>query len=577
MKRCPQCGARADEPEARFCAECSSPLADDAPDSPADRRQTDGLPASSGPVASAPDTAGQQADQTAASGAKEDGAAAYVREVQRCLSDGVLDARDEAALAEVRVGAGLSAQQAAELERAAKDAWTSGAEPCPTAPVVLEINDAHFYMEKLAGVLDFRLRNQTDAPLERVTLSVAGKWLGQEEGHIGHVAAGQTCRRPLPIRPELAGEHLVEITLKYRQGGIVRTWTAHTLFKVLRQNESLANLTLNIDQSMRMTGEKIGFGQSIRNEVQQGLISGLIQNVNDLLQRSFTPAWQTVPLVAHDAARGVRLAFELLGRSPWLDHAALLLESGGSSRRLLVRTQAAVALGRNRKSDIVLRRYPRGSENDEATRLIQGHAAHCLLQLTDEGLTLRDCQTANGTWLDGVRVHDVVPVRLDRPSEIDVAQALRLRLTPLRDAAREPADDAGRRYRRLGAPDDVWQTSQRVGLRGVLLERLDQVAAEECYVIVYRWVDWPADLPGADAARTTAGATLRLLRIGGRLWGEVRGEEPTVDAGGLVLESGSVFPITRDLVLSAGTWRGVFTPFVQYGLGAKEREAGGER
>lgn len=572
MKRCPQCGARADEPEARFCAECSSPLADDTPGPAADRP-----PAAESSVAAPPEAAAQRSDETAASPAKEDGAAAYVREVQRCLSDGVLDARDEAALAEARVDAGLSAQQAAELESAAKGSWTTDAEASPTAPVVLELNDAHFYMEKLAGVLDFRLRNQTDAPLERVTLSVSGKWLGQEESHIMHMAAGQTCQRPLPIRPELAGEHLVEITLKYQQGGIVRTWTAHTLFKVLRQNESLANLTLNIDQSMRMTGEKIGFGQSIRNEVQQGLVSGLIQNVNDLLQRSFTPAWQAVPLAAHDAARGVRLAFELLGRGPWLEQAALLLESGGSSRRLLVRTQAAVALGRNRKSDIVLRRFPPSNENNEQTLRIQGHAAHCLLRLTDAGLTLCDCQTANGTWLDGERVQDAMPVRLDRPSKIDVAQALRLRLTPLRDAAREPADDAGRRYRRLGAPDDVWQNSLRLGLRGVLLERLDNVAAEECYVIVYRWVDWPADLPGADMASTTTGPTLRLLRIGGRLWGEIRGEEHAAEADGRALESGSVFPITRDLGLSAGTWQGMFTPFVQYGLGAKGRAAGGER
>ena len=137
-----------------------------------------------------------------------------------------------------------------------------------------------------------RRHNRPEQALEGITLAVAGKWLGREESHIAQVTAGQTCRRPLPIRPELAGEHVVEITLKYRQGGYLRTWTAHTLFKVLRQNESLANLTLNIDPSTNLSGDKIGFGQSIRKPVHEGQISGLIHDSHDLRQRKSTPARQ---------------------------------------------------------------------------------------------------------------------------------------------------------------------------------------------------------------------------------------------------------------------------------------------
>jgi hypothetical protein len=555
VKRCPQCGAQAEEAEAHFCAECGSPLLGEDADSGA------------GPVARLSSASRESVRHDGdAAAVDESCSTAYVREVQQRLADGAIDADDEAALENVRRKAGLSEAEAAALRTEAKAPFVTNAPEQGRCPLLVEINDAHFYMEGLLGVLDFRLTNMSGQPLERIKLTLAGKRLGEAETSLAQLPPRANERRLIQIEPDRAGEHLVDITVRFRTAGIAHTWTAQTLFKVLRHNESIESLTIHIDQSTKLTGEKIGFGQSIRKEVHEGLISGLIRDVNDLLQQKFAPSWQELPLVSRDTMRGLRIVPELAARTPWLSKATLVMGDGFC--RTLIIAKPAVSLGRNRKNDIVIRVLPKSPENDPLTLRLQGHAPHCSVELTADGLRLVDHHTAHGTWLDGKRVSDVADVALDRPTELNLAGVLCCRFVPLRDHPRRTAEE-DKRYQRLGLFDESWKLGEQAGIRGVLIERISNLAEAECYLIVYRWVDVPAELPPAFRGTGPAFSALRIVNIRGQLWVEVRGDEPTLKVEKVALDAGSVLPVTPGVVCDVGGWHGGFTMATQVGLEGK--------
>ncbi len=591
MRKCPQCGAPVQEPQARFCEDCSAPLA--APDENAEHetapsaagnaeREAAAQPATASPPAQSATVAAERTSTRPA--------------VDPPASVPDADAGDDppAAVSDAVVESGAD-----DVTRPDYRATSDGANaPMANAPaadtVALEVNDAHFYMEGLAGVLDFRVVNRGDCVLEQVRLEAVGRRLGHEATHPQAIPAGQTRWFPLQIEPELAGEHLVDITLRCQRDGVDETWTARTLFKVLRRNESVENLTIHIDQSTQMTGEKIGFGQSIRKEVREGWARGLIRDVNDLLRQSFPASWQGVPLVAQVETGGVRLVPELVSRRPWLKAATLLAGPDATHPRVLLLTGPTVTLGRNRSCDIVLRRFPRSEEHDRLTRLIQGRAPHCSIELNADGVVLRDHETTHGTKLDGMRVTRTVALPLQRASEIAIGAALKLRVRPICDDDAEAATCRGRRLCRLGAPDEVWRQSAGLDLRAILIERLDELATRERYLIVYRWVDWPAELGslsgasqdapqgtsehaasavgarGVSDAAGVAGAAghidWRLIRVRGQLWVEACGLAAGLSAAGVALDRGSAFPVTPGLKLSAGNCQTKLDPPHQIGL-----------
>jgi len=300
--------------------------------------------------------------------------------------------------------------------------------------------------------------------------------------------------------------------------------------------------------------------------VHKGLVSGLIQDVNDLLQQKFTPAWKQLPLASCDTPQGIRLVPELTARTPWLSKATLVIGEG--RRRTLIITKPTVSLGRNRENDIVLRVFPRSRENDALSLRLQGHAPHCSLELTAEGLRLVDHQTANGTWLNGKRVSNATIVPTDRPSDLNLAGALRCRLVILRESAAGAAED-NRRYQRLGPGDESWKLGEQAGIRGVLIERISNLADAECYLIVYRSVDVPAELPPVFRGAGCALVALRVINVRGHLWVEARCNEPALNVENAALDHGSVFPLTPGIVCHVGTWRSTFAVATQAGLDDK--------
>jgi hypothetical protein len=170
--------------------------------------------------------------------------------------------------------------------------------------------------------------------------------------------------------------------------------------------------------------------------------------------------------------------------------------------------------------------------------------------------------TLNGTILNGTTVKDKAAIPLDRPSEVDVGKALRLRIVPFLADSKDSV-----RYAPLGQTDDPWRISEDLGLRSVLIQRIDNLPNEE-YLIVYRWAEIGSGLgnelliPDGQLKRKH----MRLIRAGGQFW-----LESLVDGGLVVgdtdLDRGQACPLLVDTELDIVGTTARITQFEQHGLG----------
>jgi hypothetical protein len=432
-------------------------------------------------------------------------------------------------------------------------------------PLRLEINDGHFYMEGHCGVLEFRITNCSDERMKELRLTAVGQRLGVANEIKMNLAAHGRRDARIQIEPQRGGEHVIDVTMESTLGRNKQSWTSQARLKILGRNENPS--TIVVDQSLH-AGNNIGYGMSMRNEVRDGIASGLIKDVNDLIRQQYSESWKPLQLTPTDAVRsGVVQLVSEFANQPALQKATLSFESAGACCHVHVLGLPEVRLGRSREqNDLVLRRLPRSKESDQLSLQISDRGPHLRISLRKEGLFLIDHMTANGTWFNGNRIRDEVQLPLDRSSEVDVAHALRLRLTPHLDSHSVGEFRLGR-YVAFGAADDLWQTAERLSLRALSIERLDNLTQER-YLILYRWavcgteptneLAWPA------SAKT--GRLFRILRLGGRLWIEALAADNVLSVDGIPLESESGVPLSNGLKLSDGGSFLSFGEFRQVGL-----------
>ncbi|MFW6061861.1 MAG: hypothetical protein ACOC93_03540 [Planctomycetota bacterium] len=553
---CPHCQADITVPEASFCEQCGSVLHRQQPPAPS--------PAS---VSEPPSTTGHDDPETA-----------YQRTVTGAMADGAVDPQDRQLLEETREDLQITPSQAARLEAAAMEEMATVApEGAPADdPLSLEINDNHFYMEHHLGVLDLRLRNQTDRPIRQIHLSARGTYLDPQNERSFSLAPGARRRARIQLLPSLAGEHLVELTLRCEIDDQSRLYTAQPMLRVLQADAPPSNLTLVIDQRMQ-AGRNIGYGMHVQNEVKEGVAKGLIQSANDLLGQKFADSWEPLPLVYSEelsredesgAKRHVRPVPACRADEGGLRRANLTLFGDPAAARWCLLAGQQIALGRSRScNDIVLRVMPRSQTNDSLSLQITAKRPHLALSLEPEGLILADQDTTNGTHLDGQAVDGRVTVPLDRPSEVDVAGAMRLRLVPF--AGGEDSDSVpAERYSELGHADLVWQTARTLGLRSLLIERQDELATRERYLVTYRWAYAGRGagneiiLPGG----CPQPRCLRVVRLDSGLWLESLSESGCAKLGGMPLTCQTACPLREELVVGCEQTKLEIGPFGQIGL-----------
>jgi hypothetical protein len=294
----------------------------------------------------------------------------------------------------------------------------------------------------------------------------------------------------------------------------------------------------------------------------------VIRDFNDMMSQVYPPKWKRLDLVRREAGKALAVA-EQPGRQ-WLNKASLVLaDSNGKEKRVLLLGLGEVRLGRHReRSDIVLRVLPRSKQNDRLSCRITAKRPHLRIALQADGLFVIDQDTPGGTRLDDQPVRGAARIDLGRTGALDVAGAVRLRLTPCCDDQSVEALTA-EQCERLGRADGAWRTAEGLGLRGLLIERVDNLADEERYLVVYRWVDCGADVGGGfvSGMGCSGEPAPRVLRVGGRLWGWVGVEAARPgDSESVEFVGGWAFPLSVGQRIRGGVAAGRIEEWRQFGL-----------
>jgi len=567
MSKCPKCGERIDHPDtACFCSQCGATLGGEKAD----------VGTAAKPEASAakqpelPDEdSGDQLDSAVTIRRDDEQAEAqYVQAVKQSMANGVLDAKDESVLREAQEHLRLSDARAAALKVEAISSVISPEEetaPSEHAPVSLEMNVNHFTVQDYKCVLQFRLTNHRDLPVKKVVLAVRGAQLGNPKEWRLSLQPNECCDRLIQVKPEDAGMNIVEITLSCTLEGKASTWSVQHILVVFEKTDTPSEIVINGPTFNASDNAKMGYGMLVNGQPQEDLVKGLFPNINALLRKEYPPMWRTMQL--RKEREDTDLVVQPLPRRPAggqiVDqNASLVFGRGEVVRRVLLLGLAHIRMGRRRENDVVLRCFPRSDDNDVLTLQIQG-GPHIILSLRREGLMLSSGDTLNGTMLNGTTVKGKAAIPLDRPSEVDVAKAMRLRIVPFLADSKD-----GGRYALLGQRDNLWRISEDLGLRSVLIQRVDNLAGEEEYLIVYRWAEIGSGF--GNELRVPDGQLknkhMRLTRTGGQFWAESL-VDGGLTAGGADVDRGQACPLVMDTELDIAGTIARITRFEQHGLG----------
>ncbi|MFP4217012.1 MAG: FHA domain-containing protein [Phycisphaerae bacterium] len=548
MQTCSKCGELLEHPEARFCSACGATVEQDergdqgeqvdaaTPPAPAEEGESPGA------LAGGEEPAGAGLDESS-----------YASAVERAMADGVLDASDREALNEIRDSLQLDTHRAEQLEQDALASTGPGEGPAEVttesaAPLRLEINDSRFYMSGRSGVLDFQLSNTGDTAITALEMVVRGAYIEKAQRKVHRLKPRASHRVRLPVRPTLAGEHMLDFLVSCEVGEDHYAGSAQPILRVLDEDVAPEQLSIVIDQSMK-AGKNIGYGMDVQREVQDGMLKGLIRSANDLLMKRFPEHWRAItlsddPELAEQrwGPKTVKVRPLATADGPACTRTCISAEGDGLPN-VFILTGREITFGRSSTdNDVLLRALPRSNQKDAMSRRIQG-VAHFTLRLAEDGLVVADGETTNGTWVDGRRLDSGQEVPLRGPCEVSIADAVRLRLVPMWEKDPLPAD----RLSLLGEVDELWKHAEKHRLRSVMIERLDGLALEERYMVVYRWavigrgagVEVP--LPGACSRRRC----LRLLRLGEHLWLESLTDDGCLAVEGENLAAHAALPLEQ--------------------------------
>jgi hypothetical protein len=347
------------------------------------------------------------------------------------------------------------------------------------------------------------------------------------------------------------GQYLLDVRVSFpeAQAGMPRFFGTRVrlMVKSTSGDDSVLEISGDGQSVVNLQGCDLrSFSKVVLKAGQDGII-----NLQELLPPSapspssnpVTPQHETVTFeyqlkIDHEREQRLpRLTSRWTERS-YLERAGLYFEDG---RRVLLLAKRRVTLGRNRDNDIVLRFLPRSAQDDEFSRNIS--RTHAALELMDTGLSLID-ESSTGLELNSSLVKGSRELsrtflgelfQVDLGCTITVNKSFSLELELFGADPHAEAEDPlmwdqiylkflGERMPRL------WQTALESGINAVRLDRRENLADQERYVLLFREILLGGSRSSCGIAlpNRSGQAVARLLHAGRCFWIERLGERGTL-------------------------------------------------
>ena len=505
---CPNCGAILRGERLRFCENCGHNLSQP-------KQQTSSL--TNDEVENTRPPAGQPSDpineKENAHVSSEQKEAFFFEKLKEAWSEGKVSAEGIQKLSKLREELGIDMSRAKELwEKAMESLRPAQSDDLDGKTKVrdkshglaLYININRFYMKGFKSVLDIKVENLSDNAFDSVKVEVSSDLLGRSEHWTCKLEPCKETHKMFSVKPADAGVELVQFRLTARQDDSIYAYWAETCLPILNETREVQNVLIQANKliDFSVTDNAKQMGNSIKVNIENLLKQDKISDVNDLITECGKLKPNPLMLeLEFDPERSEQLANSLTiprisekiilqpERGSLTQTAALQISSQDKPVNILLVAKPSVTIGRSKKCDIITRMFPRSDEADLKSQKISSQEPHCLIDLTEKGVLLKDNNSTNGTLLNNKPV-DINGRQIDNGSrELALGSVLSLSIrhhnhkqvtgdTDYRKILREP----------LG---EMWELASKVNLNSVTLQRLNNLGpsdenGSESYCVIYR-------------------------------------------------------------------------------------------
>jgi hypothetical protein len=288
------------------------------------------------------------------------------------------------------------------------------------APFELSLYFPHVMVAGHPSIIHYRLVNTGKDALESATLAIETHGFATAATkRLGRIAPGISKSQPLEVEPVRSGHFLLQVAVSLEIAGQRYRYCGSISQRILEVPDG-QNISININdiQSSTGGGANANLGAEYGNVSFSNLLGGAnIRNINDLLELEYPENYQPVSMgldyelsmraiSGDEESRRRALSIppaHLAGIEP--GSLCVLSSTSGEAHEIRLVHRSQLRLGRSRSdADYVTWFWPRSSHNDERTRRIS--KLHAVLEAGQNGLTVCDAGTTNGTRLDRVKVGD---------------------------------------------------------------------------------------------------------------------------------------------------------------------------
>ena len=169
--------------------------------------------------------------------------------------------------------------------------------------------------------------------------------------------------------------------------------------------------------------------------------------------------------------------------------ASLSLQYNGRPMNCVLMAKASIQIGRRKTYDIVARILPTNEQNDQLSLRIASSKPQCVIDLSQDGVYIKDLNSLNGTQLDNEIVDSTGQYIEHRYRKLSLANVLDLEIRCF--GGQECLDMSNYKYILGNTKATLWAQASVSQMNSLLLRRINNLGIRdsngcECYCVVYR-------------------------------------------------------------------------------------------
>jgi zinc ribbon protein/FHA domain-containing protein len=361
----------------------------------------------------------------------------------------------------------------------------------------IEFNDNRIYIGNYNSILNFRITNLADNDL-KPRIKINSRLIDESWQENIKPGDSKDVNFEFLAGDKYVGRHSLVIELSYYHKKQPVVFTCRTCISILHQDYPASRFIDNLEKLRPVDVATLGIGNNIDLIPKLKILvneSG-VEAVKDFDMKLMPESYRefnfelaynkTVQIQPFFTDVGIDERFSM--NVPRISKASLYISDDDINHVLV--SGKEVKFGRDYDNDIILRYLPidkKDSENHKKSMVIS-RFSHFVLRITSYGLKLIDKNSTNGTYSRNKKIRKILGIESGIRQEISIAKTLSLSI--LTQPFYSPSSAALAKYLQTFkcSCGPLWKSAEKSKISSVKIERLNNLADEEAYVIFYNCI-----------------------------------------------------------------------------------------